>query len=553
MRHYLVTCLGLALVCATGCRRGQPVAATELWLGWHFIGAAAAGADPEAARVREIWSLPESVELREQTLDRLASALAKLFPTSALPDAGQGSALLRPLLSDLLAAESYAEVLGRASEPLVWTLAIRLTEDRAAQWRANLFRLVGGNPAAPTDVLRWVHRQAGSSGGATNHFSFERAGEWVVFGAARASESPKLSEWARKIQTTGRPIPVATNYWLQAELNLARLAPWLPPGFGPASPTARLTVHCKEDFLRANARLLYAQEQEWLLEPWSIPLNSITDPPHNQLTSFTALRGFGPWLARQPLVQELALSPAPNQLFLWSHTAVGFHTFFALPVRQAANTLERLAAWLPGRLPRFLAESEATGLQWTTNRSEFVLPKLPFALPFCRATREAGGDFLVGGLLPPIRSTNPPPAELLREVTSRTNLLCYEWEVSAARLLHWRVIGQLCSIAVGQKPAATNRLSQRWIEAVAPKLDNTVTVASVESAKEVSLARKSRLGFNSLELVALAHWLDDPAFPAWQVPALFREAPGEATKAPPPSPPLASAARAKQAEPPKRR
>jgi hypothetical protein len=255
------------------------------------------------------------------------------------------------------------------------------------------------------------------------------------------------------------------------------------------------------------------------------------------MTSFVAARGFGPWLAAQPIATELGLSPAPNQLFVWSHTLVPFHTFFAVPVGDATNVLTRLADWLPVRLPRFLAASGATEVQWTTNRAELLLPKLPFTLPFCRVAREAGGEFVTGGLLPPIPSTNPPPAELLNEITSRPNLLCYEWEVSQARLLHWRAIAQLCSIVVGQKPGTTNLVSQRWIEAIAPTLDNTVTIATVESPEELSLARKSRLGLSSLELVLLAHWLDDPAFPAWQVPAAFRESTDAAAApiAPPPA------------------
>jgi hypothetical protein len=176
-------------------------------------------------------------------------------------------------------------------------------------------------------------------------------------------------------------------------------------------------------------------------------------------------------------------------------------------------------------MPASLEERGLIRATWATNRSRLEFPGLPIMYPYLEAAPESNGQFLAGGFLPLPPSTNPPPAELLGEVTGKTNLLFYEWEVSEARLLHWRVFSQVATILAGTRLPGTNRLSQRWIEAIAPKLENSVTQVTVNSPQELNLVRRSHLGCNSLELLALAYWLDDPEFPKWQIPDVFLRPP----------------------------
>jgi hypothetical protein len=58
-----------------------------------------------------------------------------------------------------------------------------------------------------------------------------------------------------------------------------------------------------------------------------------------------------------------------------------------------------------------------------------------------------------------------------------------------------------------------------WLKAVSPMLGNTVTEITVTSPKQLTLVRKSHIGFNALELVLLTRWLDGQLAPANLKPA----------------------------------
>ncbi len=517
-------CLGVGLVLAGGCRRSAPAAPPELLFGWHSVGTAHLDNDTNTARLREIWSLPASVELRDQTLQKLARAPLDFLAGGAALAEEQRTALVKPLLDDLLQSESFAEARARSNQPPACALAIRLDDARASVWRTHLHELVTGQKADAALTGDWLDSRPGALGG-TNQVGFARVGEWVVVRFGQAGSPNIHQDLLHRIKTSGRPAPVATNYYLQAEVNLPSLAERGALAKTVAWPAAQLTLVGKEDHLRTNLRLRYPRAQNWALEPWNVPTNIMHDPPRNQMTSLLAARGFGPWLSRQPVANELELKSAPDQFFLWSQSVIAFQTFAALPVGNAADLLTRLREWLPANIPTRLLQSGLVKVIWATNRSRIEFLGLPIMFPYIEAAPGTNGTFLAAGLLPLPRNTNPPPTELLAELTGQTNLLFYEWEVSEARLLHWRVLSQIASILAGQRPATTNRLSQRWIEAIAPKLENSVTQITVSSPQELNLVRKSHLGCSSLELLALAYWLDDPEFPKWQIPDVFRPPP----------------------------
>jgi hypothetical protein len=64
-----------------------------------------------------------------------------------------------------------------------------------------------------------------------------------------------------------------------------------------------------------------------------------------------------------------------------------------------------------------------------------------------------------------------------------------------------------------------------WIDAALPLLGDTVTEVSRTGPAELSLLRQSVTGFNSMELLYLLRWIDNPGFPGWQEPPPAPEQP----------------------------
>jgi hypothetical protein len=63
------------------------------------------------------------------------------------------------------------------------------------------------------------------------------------------------------------------------------------------------------------------------------------------------------------------------------------------------------------------------------------------------------------------------------------------------------------------------------VDAAAPKLGNTITEISLVSPQELALVRSSHIGFNALELVTLANWIESPTFPKVDFSVGFRPLP----------------------------
>src|SRR5882672_10599815 len=102
----------------------------------HWLGKKRISAEKDAASFMGLWNLPESVALERQTLDKLANAPWRLWLGQA--QTNPASALLRPLLEDVVQEESYAELFQATNGPSGACFAIRLTQERALLWQTNL-------------------------------------------------------------------------------------------------------------------------------------------------------------------------------------------------------------------------------------------------------------------------------------------------------------------------------------------------------------------------------------------------------------------------------
>jgi len=150
----------------------------------------------------------------------------------------------------------------------------------------------------------------------------------------------------------------------------------------------------------------------------------------------------------------------PNQAFVWAMDGIPFETYFAVPAPDSTNYLRHIA---PTLISILNAPMEAWPIrceaQWTND--EIRVSGNPFFGPFLEAVREPAGDFLNGGIFPKLDLTggmtskethsNSPPTGLISEIMSRTNLVCYDWEITAARVIQWRALSQL-SLIMADKP-----------------------------------------------------------------------------------------------------
>ena len=122
----------------------MPIVARVHWSGMNRL-----SGGTNAAALMTIWNLPESRRLERQTLDKLSLAPWPLLHRNLDTNA---AALLRPLLDDLVADESYLEIRQVANQPAELVLAIRLDDQRAALWQTNLAAgpgIIDRPPACP--------------------------------------------------------------------------------------------------------------------------------------------------------------------------------------------------------------------------------------------------------------------------------------------------------------------------------------------------------------------------------------------------------------------
>jgi hypothetical protein len=478
----------------------------EPLLRWHFVGAAHLAGDPNAAKLRQIAALPSTLALRTQTLQKLSVGLANSFPTSAGENTNR-AALLRPLLEDVWSAETFFQWHALTNGTGSWTLAIDLDNERARFWQTNLAQCFAG-PDAPQPFT--VEKYSGFRAG-KHHWL--RAGRWLLV-AASGDERPWLDTLHQL--TASSPPSAVKDAWLEVEADLPVLAARLGWTDFITWPRAQMTVSGKGEDLRSNVRLHYPRPLNLPLDAWRVPTNTIQDP----LISFTAVRGVAPGLKQKEFIQRLAVEPVPNQIFLWAQADVPFQSFAAWPAPDATNHLTQLAprlvAWAKTNANR-PAVGEVLRL---TNTLEVAWQGLPIIVPSLHPAPEPAGDFMMAGIFPSAPSNQPLPPELLGQLTQRTNLVYYDWEITGARLLQWRQLDQVLSMLTPDQLPQFPGLAAGppWLAAISPLLGNSVTEVMLTSPQELTLVRKSHFGLTGFELVALVKWLDDPGFPTAGLP-----------------------------------
>jgi hypothetical protein len=462
----------------------------------HFAGQQALQKMAAGSRLLKAEALPAARQWEEQVADKVALLGPVVFnlglPTNTAP-------VLRPLVQDWWQWGGWLEIRGQGAQRQT-VAALRLPAERRAVWKQTL------------DSLK-------STAGAK--LAVGEEGSWVV-AAGGPDAAGAVKRWLAQIKS-GQAPELPKDVWLQAHFDGPSLAPALGLPVEADWPEVELEFSTKGEDVRVQGALQFARPVAWKPEPWRIPRPLIREP----LVSFTAANGVAPWLSKTRWFQGLDLKTAPNQVYGWSQSGMPLLVQAAALMKDATNTVTRLANKLPPVAYQIIGGNKVGDFFWVSNRAELLWQGLPLMSPLLKAARAPEGEYLWVQMFPaPAVSTNPPP-ELFAQVSNRPNLVYYSWEITEQRVNSWRQWFQLLPLFSQVRQAPANLPGQAWLQAAAPLLGNTVTEITFVSPQKMNLVRRGPVGLTGLELNLLARGLD-----LWGLPPDF----GKLQK-PPPKPP----------------
>jgi hypothetical protein len=475
----------------------------------HFIGAERISTDTNSSVFVSLFSPPEAQALCMQTLNKLARAPYQFLQRRMSPGEPDEAERFRPLLDDLLRTEWFLQIRGATNGSPEFALAIQLDKNRAELWQKDLADVLEtwtGLPAEkihggwqlkkhmPPDMIRFIH-----------------VGDWVVLGCAQ-DELPLNDQIVQRVLAEKRPASVAENYWLSADLDWPHLRHWLSLPESVDLPETQLQVVGRDDNLYVDGKFIFPQPLALPLEKWRIPTNTIHEP----FVSFTAARGFAPWLKKQSWAQPFEIEPVPNQIFIWALAQIPFQTFAAVPVPDATNAIRQLGGNLSAALGGDFQNPALGSLTLATNDSKIAWRGFPFVSPFVQNVREPAGDFLLAGLILNSSDSMPLPPELFK-MLAPANLVFYHWEITAERLPEVRILSQLALLFAQRNQLDGKSAAAKWLDRIGPTLGNTVTALTQTAPDELTFTRKAPGGLTAIELVALANWLESANFPFGKV------------------------------------
>ena len=486
------------------------------WLGKRRLDLAAS-----AYFFSRVWGLPESARLQAQTFDRLATAPWRLVYGDAVASQIPAT-VLRPLLDDLVSEESYLEVRVPTNSPPLTdnyqlAFAIHLPPPHAGIWETNFAiaaELLAGRLAVASSGDRgWVIQRTN----APNFIRLRRVGEWTVIGVG-PEQNPLLAEISARLARDSAPLPASpTNFWLEAAVDLPRLISTFnlqPSAFSLAnlsSPRITLDITGDGGNVILRGQLDFSQPLALALEPWAIPTPLLSEP----LTSFTAVRGFAPWLGAQKFWAGQQLGPPPNQIYFWALAGSPLQDYFAVPLLDASNRVGQLTQRLLGQGNPWLAARGYLGFEPLPAANGVTWGKSSRLQPFLKSVDTDAGPVVFGGLLPAggMATNLPPPAGMIQDVLRRTNLVYYDWEVTGPRADAWFNLGQTARELLRRAKLPADSAGATWLGMLLPRLGTSATVVTQTGDRQLTFIRKSTLGLTAVELQLLADWLESPQFP----------------------------------------
>ena len=467
---------------------------------YHCAGSAQLTGNTNLETLQKALALPSADAVQDLALARVSGLLAACFQCGTNASA---ASLIEPLLSDVLETESLGTFSGTATNTLNFVLALRLDSKRAQLWQDNFGKALGGAgeklTAEEFNGWRWNR-------GAADSIWIVPARDWLLVG--RGDDLlPVQAEYLRQVSRKGRPGPALTNNWLEADLDLARLAAWLPDWLRLLKPARiKLSVAGEKDNLRMTARMIYPEAMPWKSGSWQMP----TGLAQGSIISFTAGQNVAAFLNLSPAFSRLDGDPLTNQFYAWALEQLPFLDYMAWPVVNATNALEKLSIKASDALSPELKQFNGTELLWLADQRKLVLSNLRVILPSLEAVQDKAGEFLLLSVFPRLPASKPAPDELWKQINGRTNLVYYDWELTGPRLQEWRILGSMLLTrwrAPTDDMMYARRVEDKWLGELATLEGNTVTEITRVAPNELSVVRSAPVGFTGIEMFLLSDWL----------------------------------------------
>jgi hypothetical protein len=491
-----------------GCKKKEPESAKgktiivpvpgENLIRLHWLGKKAISGETNSAAFMQIWNLPTSLAVQSRFLDQVSLAPWRLLPGNtnyALTNAT--SALLRPLLDDLIENEVYFQVTKATNQAPELAIAIKIDEARAASWKANLPAVWNSFAAGLTkDDKTWPNGK----------LELRRSGEWMLAGIG-GEGNPLLVSLESVVRANARPPGSSGRLWLEGDVALSKIVSspaWLITGV----PNLEIALSGNPQGVSTKAVMNFAQNLPFEVEPWKVPTNLIHGPIHG----FAAAQGFSFLLASNQVLKALLGELPPNQLFTWSQTPHPSYVFAALPSEQASNTVSRMADFLTTAGNPWLTKN-ASGRFERMGTGVFSTAGSPMMGPFMDLAHDAAGDYILAGFGRNDLTNQAAPAWLVGELAGQTNVVFYEREITGGRVPSWLFLSQALRVIFWKAQLPPDSLEARWFTNAPPNLGNLLTIVAKTGPNQLTLNRSSSVGLNSMELHLLADWMESDDFP----------------------------------------
>jgi hypothetical protein len=489
----------------------------------HSLGLKNISADTNAANFMRIWVQPETTALATQTLDKLSRWAAGGSNTAS-------SALIRPLLEDLVYSEFYLDArfptnselrtlhseLGTPNSQLLtsssqFVLAVRLHPDRARLWQTNLpialKQLTGISPV--TNSQGWTLNQTNPP----HRIEYTQIGDWTFLAVnfdGAISKSKFVHQLPRSPQSAN-----TNNFWLETDLDLPRAADISFPLLSlitrhTSLSHIHLTLGGEASNVITRATIDLSMPLPATLPAWEIPTNLIHEP----VSSFTAVRGISSWLTDCSAWQKLQLSPAPDQAYFWAQPTAPFQSYIAAPLPSASNQLYQLVNLLVHDANPWLATNAEGFFRWENNPPNLLLDGVPVITPFLKPVVANQKDFVFGCLASFAEGdTNPPASDILQILSGTPALVYYQVEQTDVGVDADLFVSQLLRLVFNKPQLPQKGATILWLKKSESFLGASSTTIIKTGPQQLSLKRKSTLGLTALELHLLADWLESPQFP----------------------------------------
>jgi len=501
--------LAALAVCMSCFAASHPAAASELetesLLRIEWLGTRKLAENTNATTPLRILSMPESVALEKQTLDKLSRAPWVLLDREIDTNA---SLTLRPLLDDLVAEEVLIEVAGTTNQPRSFVLAVSLDARRSAIWETNLalvIRSISGSSPFPMEESRpgWTVR----CGNGSSCFVLTRSNAWTLFGAADdLSQFDQLSQ--RLLQPAGiLTVDPASNVWLSATADLPRLL--TKPALLRQLPRLHLQVFGQNGRTRTEAQMQFTEPLESTIPSWDIPTCVIDQP----CSSITVCRGFPQVLLSAESWRGLHVGAPPDQVIAWALQGQYMMTYLISKVPNADETvslvsnlvMQSQSAWFASNdLGGFRALQPSGGIEWSG---------LPYMWPFLRTLETNKQTFVLGGTWTWADPVDPVSSNFFDKALGPRGVVYYDWERTDQRIPQWLYMSQFVRHVCNQPQLPFKSAALLWLKAVSPVMTDAITRIEVTGPNILSFLRTSDVSFTAIELHLLADWLESPTFP----------------------------------------